>query len=319
MGNRKIAGPIAVISIILIVLCVLFESANAQINSSSKVGTTSANFLKIGVGARASALGGAFVAVADDATANYWNPAGLSSLSSSEIIFMHNDWYQDIKIEYLGAAFPVSNSFVLGIGVSYLDYGSFEGYDDRDQPTEELSANAMVVSSSGSFLLSDNLSLGITGKFFTEQLDESSASGYAMDLGALYRVGVVTFGLNVRDLGSGLQYENESYPLPSRVTGGIAVNAYGGRLRFATDVDKPEDNGLSLHQGIEYCYENTVFLRTGYSHQFNEIETDGSGSGMSLGFGVKHSVGAIDYSYLPNAQIGDVHRISFRVCFGGMR
>jgi len=298
---------------------VVSAGANAQINSSSQIGTTSANFLKMGVGARASALGGAFVAIADDATAGYWNAAGLVQIPHTEITFMHNDWYLDIKSEYLGAAFPVSRSLAFGLGISYLNYGTFDGYDSKDQPTGAYSANAMVISSSGSLRLSDRLSVGVTGKVFSEELEQSSANGYAADIGALYVTGLFSFGLNITNLGAGLRHDTEEFPLPSSVTAGLALNLYDGRLRFASDLMKPDDNALTIRQGVEYCYENTVFLRTGYSHDFSAADLGGGSNGMALGFGVKHSLVSIDYCYLPNEQIGDVHRISLRLRFGGTK
>lgn len=316
MGNRIFSRPLAAVTIVVLLCVFVSAGAQAQINSSSRIGTTSANFLKMGVGARASALGGAFVAIADDATAGYWNAAGLVQIPHTEITFMHNDWYLDIKSEYFGAAFPVSRSVAFGLGISYLNYGSFDGYDDKDQPTGAYSSNAMVVSSSGSLRLSDRLSIGLTGKVFTEELDQSSATGYAADVGALYTAGVISLGLNMTNLGAGLRHDTEEFPLPSSVTAGLALNLYDRRLRFATDFAKPQDNALTIRQGVEYCYENTVFLRTGYSHDFSPADLGGGSNGMALGFGIKHSFGSIDYSYLPNEQIGDVHRISLRLSFG---
>ncbi|MFH1892391.1 MAG: PorV/PorQ family protein [Candidatus Zixiibacteriota bacterium] len=318
MGNRISIRPLTVFAITALMCAIVSANAHAQTNSSSHVGTTSANFLKMGVGARASALGGAFVAIADDATAGYWNAAGLVQIPTTEITFMHNDWYLDIKSEYLGAAFPVSRTLAFGLGISYLDYGSFDGYDSQDQPTGSYSANAMVVSSSGSIRLTDQVSFGVTGKFFSEELDQSSANGYAVDVGALYVTGAFSLGLNVTNFGAGLRHDTEEFPLPSSVTAGLALNLYDGRLRIASDLSKPQDNAFAIHQGVEYCYENTVFLRTGYSHDFSGTDLGGS-TGMALGLGVRHSFGSIDYSYLPDEQIGDVHRISLRLQFGKTR
>lgn len=316
MGSRKILRPVLVAGIVALLLCVPPQSVYSQGVSSDNVGTSSANFLKLGVGARAAALGGAFVAIADDATASYWNPAGLAQLSATELVFMHNDWYQDIKSEYLGAAFPLSHRMVVGLGVTYLDYGVFDSYDENDQPAGSYSANALAFSASGSLGINDNLSIGVTGKLFSEKLDQSSATGYAIDAGALYRIGVVALGLNVSNLGDELKRGKASYPLPTSVSTGVAVSAFDGRLRLSGDFVKPGDNGVSIHQGLEYCYENTVFLRAGYSHLFGQT-LDDSQTGIALGFGVKHSFGAVDYSYVPDRQVGDIHRISFRVMFGG--
>lgn len=317
MVNKTNVRPLATVTTVVLVLCVLTYGATAQVVSSGNAGTTSANFLKMGVGARASALGGAFVAIADDATAGYWNPAGLPQISHTELIFMHNDWYQDIKSNYLGAAFPVSSSFAFGLGISYLDYGSFDGYNSDDQPTGEYSANALVLSTSGAYQLSRSLSIGVTGKMFSEKLEQSSATSYAADFGALYRTAVVSIGLNLMNVGNGMKYETAESPLPRRLVAGLAVRAYNGKLTFASDLEMLNDRGLTIHQGVEYCYERTIFLRTGYSHDFSNIVASGS-SGMTMGIGVKHSIGAIDYSYWPDDRLGDIHKISFRLAFGGV-
>ena len=71
----------------------------------SKTGTTAAQFLKIGVGARALAMGGAYAATSNDATALYWNPAGLSSLKKNEILLDHQDWILDVDLDFVGASF----------------------------------------------------------------------------------------------------------------------------------------------------------------------------------------------------------------------
>ncbi len=300
-------------------LLVIFTSggeAAAESAAAGTIGTTSANFLGMGVGARASALGGAFVAVADDATAGYWNPAGLPQVIGTEIIFMHNNWYQDISSDFLGAVFPVSQSVALGVDISYVDYGSFDGYDGEDRPTGEYSANAYVVSSSGAVRLSRRLSVGLTGKVLSERLDRSSAIGYAADFGALYSASVFSFGVNLKNIGEGLKYEADRCPLPRQLVLGLAVRAYDDRLRLASDIDLADDRSITIHQGIEYCYENTVFVRTGCSHDLSRVTADGS-TAITMGFGIRHSVGAVDYSYWPGDRLGDIHRISFRLNFGG--
>ena len=314
MTTRYLIRTLRTIVIAALILSVFANCAVSQSVSAESVGTTSANFLRMGVGARASALGGAFVAIADDATAGYWNPAGLPQISAAELVFMHNSWYQDIKNEHLVLAFPVSNSIALGFGVSYLDYGSFEGYTADDQPTGEYSANASVLSSSGALQLNSHLSIGVTGKVLSEKLDGSSATGYAIDVGGLYRTSIVSVGFNFMNMGKGLRYETDESPLPRQLLLGLAVDLYDNRLRLASDLEIPNDHGAAIHQGVEYCYENTVFLRSGYSHDFSSTRPSGSG-GMTFGFGVKHSFGAVDYSYRPDDRMGDAHQISLKLSF----
>jgi hypothetical protein len=71
----------------------------------TKTGTTAGQFLKIGVGARALAMGSAFSSVSGDAASLYWNPAGLSRLKKNEIILDHQDWVLDVDLDFVGASF----------------------------------------------------------------------------------------------------------------------------------------------------------------------------------------------------------------------
>jgi len=94
--------------IIILILCYGFVDVNAQLFPTlggQRAGISTAQFLKIGVGARASALGDAFVAIANDVSALYWNPAGLVQFKNDEIIFSHNKWVVDINHDFLGGVY----------------------------------------------------------------------------------------------------------------------------------------------------------------------------------------------------------------------
>ncbi len=73
-------------------------------------GTTGANFLKIGVGARAAAMGDAFTVIVDDSTSLYWNPAGLAKIEERQLSATYNMWFAGINQGYLGMSFPLSRS-----------------------------------------------------------------------------------------------------------------------------------------------------------------------------------------------------------------
>ena len=92
-------------------------------------GTTTANFLKIGIGARATAMGEAFTALSNDGTSLYWNPAGLIQMEKRELSATYNLWFQQIKQGYLGFGFP-SLGGIVGLGANYVDMGEIEGRDD---------------------------------------------------------------------------------------------------------------------------------------------------------------------------------------------
>jgi hypothetical protein len=311
MGSHRHWRPRVAVTIVAIAICAVTTGLQAQ-SSSDQVGTSAAAFLKIGVGARASSMGGAFVAVADDASAGYWNAAGLTQLKGTQLTLMHSDLYQDLKLEYLAAGFPVGRSLALGVGISYLNYGSFDSYDASNQATGSYSANAYILSASAAVKITENLSLGLTGKQFAERLDESRASSYAADVSALYKIGLLTVGAQYSNIGRGLAYADDTYELPASLSAGFALSFYDDNFRLATGLTSPSDNSYSIQQGIEYCYENTILLRSGYSHSFAESPA-GESSGLSVGFGVRHSFGEIDYSYAPDQLLGDIHRFSLTI------
>src|SRR5580765_949262 len=97
MTSRRCALGIALAAV---VLAAAAAPAYAQFKlGEQRAGTSSGSFLKIGVGARAVALGESFVAVANDPSTIYWNPAGLASLQRQEIQFSHAGWPADINYE----------------------------------------------------------------------------------------------------------------------------------------------------------------------------------------------------------------------------
>ena len=82
----------------------------AMVYGVNKTGTTAAKFLSIGVGAKATGMGGAFTSIADDATAMYWNPAGLGFYNTKEVYFNHSNWIADISFDYFGFTIPINTN-----------------------------------------------------------------------------------------------------------------------------------------------------------------------------------------------------------------
>ena len=279
-------------------------------------GTTGANFLKIGAGARASGMGGAFVGIANDATSIYWNTAGLSHLEQQEIIFVHNEWHQDVKYEYLGYTLPINKS-TLGFSLSYLNSGEFQGYDALDNPTSDFSAYGVALSLAYSYKVSPSISLGIGIKGIQEKLENEKASSLALDFGFIYKPGRFSFGMAYTNLGSSMKFIQEKEPLPSKLTLGFGYKIFGERVSLAWDLDLPKDDKPILKQGIEYGYQESVFLRLGYEYKTSAQKLEGTG--LSLGGGLKFSNWEIDYNYSPNQSLGDSHRISLACRFGSKR
>ncbi len=280
-------------------------------------GSTGANFLKIGAGARASGMGGAFVGIADDATSIYWNTAGLSQLDRQEIIFVHNEWYQDVKYEYLGYSLPIKSKNTLGFSLTYLNLGNFEGYDALDNPTSEFSAYGVVLSFAYAYKVSPSISLGVGLKGIQEKLENEKASSMALDFGFIYKPGKFSFGMAYTNLGSSMKFIQEKEPLPSKLTLGFGYKIFEDRVSLAWDLDLPKDDKPILKQGIEFGYQESIYLRLGYEYKTSAQKLEGTG--LSLGGGFKFSNWEIDYNYSPNQSLGDSHRISLAYRFGSKR
>lgn len=293
--------------LLLFAVCIT-APAFGQIGNGS--GTSSGEILNLEIGSRATALGGAFIAFSDDATATFWNPSGLSAIESTEFQFGYSNWYQDISINYFGAAIPISDRFTSGVGLTYVDLGSFQGYSSEDIPTGEFGGHNMVLSLSMGFQANSWLSLGITAKGITEKLEESSASGLAFDIGTRVTSGLLSFGLAARNIGSGLKYEYDREPLPTHLDAGVGLRAFERRFGFAADINIPKDGAISLHQGMEYAYLNTIILRGGYTHSFGS-PNGGGNNGMVYGFGLRIMAGSIDYSFIPDSDLGGIHKLDF--------
>ncbi|MFH1619236.1 MAG: PorV/PorQ family protein, partial [bacterium] len=159
---------------------------------ASGPGTTSANFLKIPVGARQTALGSAFTAVADDVNAVYYNPGGLAQLDRAEVTFVHNRYFEDISQQWLAGAFP-SKAGVFGLGLNYLSISEFDAYDNNDNRVGSVSAYDMAANFSyANRYLPNSTALasifyGANLKYLIERLDVEKASGFGLDLGILIK------------------------------------------------------------------------------------------------------------------------------------
>ncbi|MGB8658707.1 MAG: PorV/PorQ family protein [Candidatus Zixiibacteriota bacterium] len=302
------------LSIFIFVWFLFFSSYSSAFLNHDETGTYAADFLNIGVGAKATAMGKAYVGLANDISAIYWNPSGLVQLNQPQVEFSHTRWFSDIEYEYLGLSLPLSSRNVIAGGVMYLHMGSTLGYDEQDQPTSSLTAYDAEVMLALSSCLSSNLSLGLTLKGIQERLESATAQSMAMDIGACYIYRRFSFGLVARNLGSSLKFIRQKAPLPSSVTTGMAVRPVD-HLIFTTDIDLWAADSPILRQGVEYNYRDQVFLRTGY-----ECRNMGGGKFASptpaLGGGLKISNFQFDYTFSPYKLMGDTHTITFVYMFG---
>ncbi|MBU1488094.1 PorV/PorQ family protein [bacterium] len=283
----------------LLILLVISLPSNAY-----ATGEAGAQFLKIGVGAKASAMGEAFVGVADDATAIYWNPAGLTRIRSVELLGMQNFYLMDMGYQYVAAALP-SRYGSLGAAIAYSSSGEIPRYENF-QHIGEYTAYDAAVTIAYADRLNKAISYGIALKMIRQKIEEEKATGFAADIGLLYKVefikGMKT-GLLVQNLGPGIKFIEEQDPLPQNVKLGIGYER--GPFTFAVDLGKPKDNDFKVNLGGEFSIKDILALRAGYN----------SANSYSAGLGLRWQKVSIDYAYVPYKDIDDSHLISVKVRF----
>lgn len=269
---------------------------------ASDVGTTAANFLKMGIGARATAMGGAYTALANDGTALYWNPAGLVQIEKTEILAMYNMHFQEINQGYFSLTFQFLGG-TLGLGANYVDMGKIEGRDEEGNPTGDFGVSDMQASLGYSRKLSRRLMFGISAGMLQETIAEDKKSTYSGNVGLLFSGKFFSFGLACQNIGSDLGED----PLPLTYRGGIALRLKS--LTLTADAVKAIDDDMYLCAGLEWWIGNILALRAGY-RTGQDI-----GSGMSVGIGLKINKINIDYAYVPYGGLGNTQRISLGIKF----
>lgn len=279
--------------------------------AASDGGRTAADFLQIGVGARAAGMGGAYSALSDGSEASYWNPAGMAGMQGYEFSFSHFVWYQDVTLEQGAFAFALNDRATMAASVIYLNYGDINGYDASNNAIGDITAYDWAGGLSLGYRVTDALSVGLTGKYINQTFDDISGSAFAVDLGASLQAGQWTFAAVAGNLGSEMTFDSESEKLPSSVRFGVAVSDLVSGLRAAVEYDNRLHGASVLHNGLEMSFADRYFLRTGY-----DIDLDGEDhsfdGGISLGAGVRVGVAEINYAYSLKDQYSseDLHRFS---------
>jgi hypothetical protein len=270
-------------------------------------GTSSADFLKISAFSRGTAVGGAWQAVAEGTGALYYNPAGVGRSGVGEFSLSHSELYQDLKLENFSVAIPLHSGSGLGVGVSYLGYGSIDGYDISGNATGSVSAYSLLVTAAYSQRLNDNLSVGLAVKPIFERLASYTASTVTADFGVIADWGSFSAGAHVANLGGAMKFMKESVNLPTTLGIGAAYKTISGTI-LSVGAVRDNDGGYSLSSGIEYRCNQNLSLRGGYSSVLQSQAT--ASTGLSFGLGLNVSSLGIDYSYAPSGALDGIHQIT---------
>lgn len=269
-------------------------------------GICAENFLKLGVGARAIGMGEAFTAIASEANAIYWNPAGLANLNRRQINMMHNTWLVKTYYDHLSFSTPFKQGGMCA-GVTYLGSGDIDGRDLVGVSTGNYNAYDMALIGGYGWKLSDKLLIGVSGKLIQSKIDNYDANGLAIDMGVLSNTPVdnLTVGGTIQNVGSKIKFNKDGDPLPLMVKVGVAYTMLDNNLTTALDITKARDNDVKFNIGCEYLINKSFAVRGGYNSKIDQ------GSGITAGIGYKHPVATVDYAYVPWGDLEkDTHRVS---------
>jgi len=305
-------------SFIIAVFAVLITSYAGFAAIPDEIGTEGAAFLKIDAATRPVAMGGAFVGLADDVSAAFWNPAGLIQTEKKELTTMYNAWFAGIH--YASAAYSqhISNNAAVAASIQGLWIDIEKRTGDTEKPDSTVSVYSYAAGISGSYALVPKMfSLGGTVKFLNQEFDIENSNGVAVDIGGLIHVAGLGVGVAIQNIK--LQMSNEGkLPLCLRVGGAYQISK---SAVLAGEYTKLGVSKASYHIGMEKWFRDIFAIRVGYN-----IGSDNPKEGLSAGFGLK-AYGTkpledmnfqLDYAYVPEPDwgtMGDTHRISMIIRF----
>lgn len=307
---------------LLVLKAQLFPTLGGQ-----RAGISTAQFLKIGIGSRASAMGDAFIAVANDVSALYWNPAGLAQTNDTEIIFSHNSWLVDINHEFLGISYHLSSNDIIGLSLISLSTESMPVTTEVNPfgTGEYFSFGDIALGFTYARKMTEQFSFGATIKYIEETLDKLKMRGLMIDLGTYYWTGLgsTRFAVAISNFGNELSPDGkvqlfgkreinawQSFSPPTIFRIGFAFEPYQNeehKFTSSIQLNHPNDNSENVSLGFEYNWFELFFLRAGYKFNIDE-------QNYSIGAGVNTDVSytqiEIDYSFSNFERLGSAHRFS---------
>lgn len=279
-------------------------------------GTTSAEFLKIGVGPRPSAMGGAFTALSDDKSALYYNPAGLSQIEYNEVGVTYNKWVLDTSLSSVLYGHSFGDSGGVAAGLTYLDSGDIEERGDTKDLIGSYKNTALAFQVGYGNELFEGASLGIAAKIISETIKDKTSSGFAADFGLHYKTifnfGETAFGAAVQNIGSNLWDE---FAMPSLFRAGVSVKPVKDVLTVTGDYVHPLSGIPTFGVGLELKVSEMFVARSGY--RLNASDVSGL-SALTLGFGLLYSQDldyGFNYSFSTQGDLGIVHRVEVSLGF----
>ncbi len=330
----------------IIIFMILILPAAILAGGFSKVGTAAAQFLKIGVGARAMGMAGSFTAVGNDISTIYWNPAGIANLDRFSIGVTHTEWFADISHDFAGAVLPLSTSDFLAVQAIMLNSGEQEVTTVAQPDGAGIFYDVQDLSIGLSYArqLTDRFSVGVTAKYVVQNLYNVQASSLTLDVGSYLKTGFhnLVIGMAISNFGGSMQLDGrdlitiadinpyfngnfnpdarlttQEYPLPLIFRVGLSMDVVGSpeslypsedyRFTLAAEGTHLNDNNERFNIGGEISWTETVFVRAGYKFNYDTEK-------WTLGLGVNVPIGnqkvGFDFAYIQFESLGNVSQFS---------
>jgi hypothetical protein len=289
-----------------------------------KVGTFGGQFLKIGIGARAAGMGGAFVAVADDPSAVFWNPAGIARLDpdKQELQVNHLAWPSDVNVDQATFVFHIGKlpgAVAVHARSLTVDEEPVRDSFHPDGTGEVFDAGFTQFGATYARSFTDKFSAGVNLNLVRMGLAEFSQETITFDLGTLYDVGVagMKIGFSIQNIGSEVQFieRKERIPTVFRVGTSAQILSRGtSHLLGSFEFSHPPDNSERANFGMEYGFRDFLFLRGGYNFNYDS-EKMAAGAGVRFPISALRTNANLDYAYTDMETLGAGHRLSLRVRF----
>ncbi|HAF95822.1 MAG: hypothetical protein A2X34_00050 [Elusimicrobia bacterium GWC2_51_8] len=308
-----------------ITYCLLPTASYAEGFDGGSAGTSGGQFLKVTAGARGAALGEAYSALADDAFALDWNPAGIINVKKNSMVFMHAPYLAETFVDYFAYAENAGDVGAWGVAVKYMNFGSIRktnsgGIDLGGFTPYDISAAVGFATYITGYNKDpeERFILGATGKFIRSEL-ESSANTISADIGVLFPYffdNRFRLAMSAQNIMGALRYDKEEslLPLILRLGSMTELNKY---LTITADVVAPKDNLPYLAMGSElkigFSEKIDAALRAGFNTR--AISDIGGLRNITFGTGLRYSDYCIDYAFSPFGDLGSVHRISAGINF----
>ena len=279
----------------------------------------SATFLKIPVGARPAALGGAFSAYKGDVNSIAYNPAGLSYINKPSASFMRANYIGGLNHDWLSYAHPYKNS-VNAIAINSLSIKSIDGYANDGQPADSVSSSDLALNLAHARKISNKIGFGLNLKYISERLDTERANAFAIDLGALIQspINGLDFAVVAENMGSKIKLIEDSSYLPAPVKTGFLYrrNILNLKCAYSAEVVFPADGKKSFLTGLETIVKERFAFRAGWQSARD------LGSEITYGLGYKLNISKkvdmnVDYAFADYGEFGNVHRFGITLKFAG--